>query len=149
LHLNKAMRNHYETEQDLNNEKYIAKVFESEWNCKFIKLNPTKYIVDYLIDYGDKYSWAEVKCANIYFGQYIFMISYKKIEAAKLLSETSGCDFFLIFKCKDAIAYHKWDFNKQYKFEYSGRTMTTRDDMDIEPVFRINPDDCKIIKHIF
>ena len=76
------------------------------------------------------------------------MISYKKIEAAKLLSETSGCDFFLIFK-KDAIAYHKWDFNKQYKFEYSGRTMTTRDDMDIEPVFRINPDDCKIIKHIF
>ena len=39
----------YESIKDLENEKYIANIFEKLWNCKFIKLNPTKWIVDFLI----------------------------------------------------------------------------------------------------
>lgn len=139
------MRPHYETQEDLSQEQQIAKIFEDLWDCEFIKLNPIKYKIDYLIKHQDRYAWAEIKRANINYGQYVFMISYKKIEAAKLLSETSGWDFFLIFRCNDCICYHKWDFNKQYKFEFSGRTMTTRDNQDIEPIFRIPPNECNII----
>ena len=79
------------------------------------------------------------------FGQYLFMISYKKIEAAKSLYETSGARSSC-YGCNDKLCYHLWDFDKQYEFEYSGRTVTTRDDQDIEPVFRIDPKDCKIVE---
>jgi len=138
----------YESIKDLENEKYIANIFEKLWNCKFIKLNPTKWIVDFLIQKENNYSWCEVKRFNHNFGKYVFMISYKKIEAAKILSETSGCKFIIIFNCNDCVCYHVWDFKKEYKFEYGGRTMTTRDSMDIEPVFRINPSDfIRIDKH--
>jgi hypothetical protein len=139
------MRPYYESKADLQNEKDIATYLEDKWSCNFIKLNPVKYKVDYLIKKNDVYTWCEIKKANINYGQYIFMISYKKIEAAKLLHDTSGCDFILIFNCNDKLCYHKWDFTKAYKFEFSGRTLTTRDDQDIEPIFRIPPEDCVII----
>lgn len=141
-------RTQYETKEDLNNESYIATVFEGLWNCKFIKLEPKKWKLDYLIKREDEYMWCEVKRFNHNFGKYTFMISYKKIEAARILHETSGCKFILIFNCNDIICYHVWDFNKKYKFEYGGRTMTTRDSQDVEPVFRINPEDCKRINHV-
>ena len=147
--ISEGMRTKYETQHDLDNEMQIAGYLEKEWGCEFIKLDPIKWKVDYLIksikDKG-KYAWCEIKRANINFGQYVFMISYKKIEAAKALYETSGQNFMLIFRCKDALCYHVWDFDKKYKFEYSGRTMTTRDSQDIEPVFRVDPNDCKIVE---
>ena len=142
------MRPKYEKEKDLQNEKNVAAYLEKLWTCEFIKLDPIKWKIDYLIKdlQRDTFCWAEVKKANINFGQYIFMISYKKIEAAKLLHDTSGYDFMLLFNCNDALCYHLWDFTKKYKFEYSGRTMTTRDSQDVEPVFRIEPSDCIILE---
>lgn len=142
-------RTTYESKRDLDNEQIIADFLEREWECEFIKLNPIKWKVDYLIrslKEKGKFAWCEIKRANINFGQYLFMISYKKIEAAKSLYETSGQKFMLIFRCNDKLCYHLWDFDKQYEFEYSGRTVTTRDDQDIEPVFRIDPKDCKIVE---
>ena len=143
------MRPKYEKPEDLQNEKDVASFLEKTWKCQFIKLDPIKWKVDYLIRHSleqDKYAWAEVKKANINLGQYKFMISYKKIEAAKLLHATSHYPFLLIFNCNDALCYHQWDFDKKYVFEYSGRTMTTRDSQDIEPVFRIDPKDCIIVE---
>ena len=142
------MRPKYETQKDLDNEKDIAGFLEKQWDCEFIKLDPIKWKVDYLIrdlTNEGKYAWCEIKRANINFGQYVFMISYKKIEAARALHKTSGHKFMLIFNCNDALCYHLWDFDKEYKFEYSGRTMTTRDMQDVEPVFRIDPRDCVIV----
>ena len=86
-----------------------------EESCEWIKM-------DFLIEKGDHYGWAELKCLNINYGQFPFMISYKKIEAAKQLYETSGKKFTLIFRCKDALCFHTWDFSKDYKFELGGRT---------------------------
>lgn len=135
----------YETQHDLNNEREIAEFLGKLWGCEFIKLEPVKWKVDYLIKGDGKFAWCEIKRANINFGQFVFMISYKKIEAARALVKTSGYKFMLIFRCKDALAYHIWDFDKEYKFEYSGRTKTARDSQDVEPVFRVKPSDCKIV----
>lgn len=136
----------YETQADLDNEAKVRKFLSSEWECRFIKLNPIKWKVDYLVQKGNKYSWAEVKCRNINYGDYPFMISYKKIEAAKLLHDTSKKKFNLIYKCNDLLCFHTWDFNKEYTFEYGGRTVSTRDPQDIEPVFLIDPKDCTIVE---
>ena len=140
----RIMRLRYETQQDLDNEEEVALFLSKKWKADFIKLEEKKWIVDFLIKKGDHYGWAELKCANINFGQYPFMISYKKIEAAKQLYETSGKKFTLIFRCKDALCYHNWDFSKKYKFELGGRKRATRDPEDIEPIFRIDPNDCTI-----
>ena len=142
----RIMRLRYETQQDLDNEEEVALFLSKKWKADFIKLEEKKWIVDFLIKKGDHYGWAELKCANINFGQYPFMISYKKIEAAKQLYETSGKKFTLIFRCKDALCYHNWDFSKKYKFELGGRTRATRDPEDIEPIFRIDPKDCTIVE---
>ena len=142
----RIMRLRYETQQDLDNEEEVALFLSKKWKADFIKLEEKKWIVDFLIKKGDHYGWAELKCANINFGQYPFMISYKKIEAAKQLYETSGKKFTLIFRCKDALCYHNWDFSKKYKFEVGGRTQATRDPEDIEPIFRIDPKDCTIVE---
>jgi len=142
-------RPRYETQEDLDNERAVARFLEDRWTCKFIKLNPIKWKVDFLVRSLkdlDKYSWAEVKCLNMNFGDFPFMISYKKIEAAKALHETSGHKFMLIFRCLDKLCYHAWDFSKQYKFEYSGRTVATRDGQDVEPIFRVYPEECKIVE---
>ena len=116
-----------------------------QWGCRFHKLNPIKWKIDYLIQCGDRYSWAELKCLNIRYGQYPFMISYKKI-AAKLLHDTSRRKFNLIFRCSDELCYHTWDFSKDYKFEWGGGTTATRDSQDIEPVFRVYPEQCKVVE---
>ena len=142
----RIMRPKYETQQDLDNEKEVCGFLSKVWNCVFHKLNPVKYKVDFLIEKGDHYGWAELKCLNINYGQFPFMISYKKIEAAKQLYETSGKKFTLIFRCKDALCFHTWDFSKKYKFELGGRTRATRDPEDIEPIFRIDPKDCTIVE---
>lgn len=139
-------RPRYETQQDLDNEKEVCGFLSKVWDCVFHKLNPVKYKVDFLIEKGDHYGWAELKCLNINYGQFPFMISYKKIEAAKQLYETSGKKFTLIFRCKDALCFHTWDFSKDYKFELGGRTRATRDSEDIEPIFRIDPKDCTIVE---
>ena len=140
------MRPHYETQADLDSEQKIADYLADFWSCRFIKLPAQKYKVDYLMERDEKYTWCEIKRAHINFGDYPFMISYKKIEAARLLALTSRCKFILVFKCKDVLCYHEWDFDAEYKFEYSGRTLTTRDVMAVEPVFRIDSENCKIIE---
>ena len=136
----------YETQADLDNEAKVRKFLSSEWECRFIKLNPIKWKVDFLVQRGNQYSWAELKCPKMNYGDYPFMISYKKIEAAKLLHDTSKKKFNLIYKCNDLLCFHTWDFNKEYPFEYGGRTVNTRDPQDIEPVFLIDPKDCTIVE---
>ena len=140
------IRARYESQTDLANERKVEAFLSKQWGCCFHKLNPIKWKIDYLIQSGDRYSWAELKCLNIRYGQYPFMISYKKIEAAKLLHDTSRRKFNLIFRCSDELCYHTWDFSKDYKFEWGGRTTATRDSQDIEPVFRVDPSDCKILE---
>jgi hypothetical protein len=140
------IRTRYESQTDLANERKVEAFLSKQWGCCFHKLNPIKWKIDYLIQCGDRYSWAELKCLNIRYGQYPFMISYKKIEAAKLLHDTSKRKFNLIFRCSDELCYHTWDFSKDYKFEWGGRTTATRDSQDIEPVFRVYPEQCKVVE---
>jgi len=143
------IRPRYETSEHLANEQRVADFLSEAWNCEFIKLNPVKWKVDFLIrslGVEEKFSWAEVKCLNMNFGRFPFMISYKKIEAAKQLHDTSGKKFLLIFRCLDDLCYHVWDFNREYKFEYSGRTTATRDSQDVEPILRVYPDQCVKVK---
>lgn len=139
-------RPRYETQRDLDNEQEIANYLSQAWQCQFIKLEPIKWKVDYLLIGQGRFAWLEIKTANIKFGQFTFMISYKKIEAARALAKTSGYNFILMFRCKDALVYHVWDFEKEYKFEFGGRTTNTRDSQDVEPVFRIDPKDCKKVE---
>ena len=140
------MRQQYETKEDLENEKQGALFLSKKWDSEFIKLKKIPWVLDFLIKKGDRYAWAEVKCLNMKFGRFPFMISQKKIMAARRLSMTSGKDFFLIFRCTDTLCYHKWDFSKDYKFEYGGRTTQTRDEEDIEPILRVYPEQCVKVK---
>lgn len=140
-------RPRYETQKDLDNEQEIANYLTQAWQCQFIKLEPFKWRVDFLlIGQANTFAWLEIKTANMRFGQWPFTIAFKKIEAARALAKTSGYKFILMFRCKDALVYHVWDFEKEYKFEFGGRTRNTRDSQDIEPVFRIDPKDCQKVE---
>jgi len=43
----------YETQADLDNEAKVRKFLSSEWECRFIKLNPVKWKVDFLVQKGN------------------------------------------------------------------------------------------------
>ena len=112
------IRTRYESQTDLANERKVEAFLSKQWGCRFHKLNPIKWKIDYLIQCGDRYSWAELKCLNIRYGQYPFMISYKKIEAAKLLHDTSRRKFNLIFRFNEwkcfSINYNPFLITRNY-----------------------------------
>ena len=99
----------FESENDRNNERMIAAILESEWDVRFRKL-PVHLRVDYAVLHKyteDVTGFAEFKRRTyVKFGDFANMrISLSKLQAAKLVMETTGKPFMLVIQFTDSIRY--------------------------------------------
>jgi hypothetical protein len=141
------MRTKYETEEDLKNEKLIMEsVLVSYKRLKqlhdvfYVKLNPYKYNLDYLLIDKNKngLGWIEVKKRNIMSFDYKeYTISLSKVLKGLELSKATKLPFYLVVNFKNGIYSCKVE-EHGFRVAYGGRTLTTRDSDDIEPVAKID-----------
>lgn len=140
LEKRKTRRPMYETEEDLENEASIAEMISHTFKVALDKM-PISYGLDFLVTKADKtIGVMEVKKRNLKHDAYpTFMIS--------LLKWNKGLQFHYLNKLRFSIAIMFTDGLYRYVFreedlkeiyiEFGGRTKTTRDSADIEPVIRI------------
>jgi hypothetical protein len=104
------LRQLYETESDLQNEKKVAEIICSAFGCSLIKL-PIKYGVDYMATVNHELDgWYEIKCRKNPSNTYSdFMISLGKWISGVQLSDHTKAPFYLVVSFTDRIVWHRYD----------------------------------------
>tara|TARA_Y100001973_G_C5209184_1_gene344073 strand:- start:5810 stop:6355 length:546 start_codon:yes stop_codon:yes gene_type:complete len=133
-----AMRfKQHETQQDLSNESGVAAVIERAWQCGMRKL-PKSYRLDFMAVRGDDAcAFVEVKCRRHQSDTYpTVMLSLSKVLQSNALTKATGCPCFFVARFTDGVYYYDLS-GKDYKTQWGGRTKSTRDARDIEPIVLI------------
>lgn len=135
----------YETADDRDRERFIAKKIERIFNRKAIKL-PKQYRLDYALMCDELITaWLEIKRRNIEFDQYPNVyLSLSKVMAAREFHGATGlpCVFFVQFN--DCLAHAQmYKFGRQITFK--GRT-DRGDWQDLEPIVLIPMREWKIVE---
>ena len=99
-------RKFYETQENLDNERRVADMLESKWNCKLKKVS-YKLMVDFAVCRNDEIkAWIEIKCRKISFGfKPQYMISMHKINFARQQAKQTGLPFTLVVEFRDGVYY--------------------------------------------
>lgn len=130
----------YETEADLENESDIAEKISHTFKVALDKM-PISYGLDFFVTKADKaIGVMEVKKRNIKHDAYpTFMISLLKWNKGLQFHYQNKLRFSIAIMFNDGLyryVFREEDLDKIY-FEFGGRTKTTRDSADLEPVVRI------------
>ena len=136
----KMSRPMYEQAMDLAREHEMMTHVSAKWGVQYYKL-PISYRMDFILMSAEyPKAFAECKHRNFKWGQYPdVMISLSKVQAADSLHRATGLKTMLIVRAIDTIYHvclnecmenHNW-------LRFGGRTVNTRDDGDVEPVYHI------------
>ena len=130
------MRPLYETNKQLEAEKNLAGQLEKSWVCQLHKM-PKTAPVDYVVTKdGVVRGFIEIKIRSNASTKYpTYMISQKKIDAAKKLFEASGLKTQLIVKWTDVVG--RVTLNEDYPTRMGGR-FDRNDKADVETVADID-----------
>lgn len=139
-------RPYYETEQDLQNERSIAKIIEEVHNCKLIKM-PIKLSLDFMaVRDGKAVAFIEARQRKNKMDKYpTYMISLYKVMMAKQLEATTGLPSLLAVQFSDKFAMIKLP-PENIETRIGGLT-SRGDPQDIEPVVHFNINQFKVVKH--
>jgi hypothetical protein len=139
-------RPYYETKQDLQNERNIAKIIEDVHNCKLIKM-PIKLSLDFMaVRDGKAVAFIEARHRKNKMDKYpTYMISLYKVMMAKQLEATTGLPSLLAVQFSDKFAMIKLP-PKNIETRIGGLT-SRGDPQDIEPVVHFNINQFKVVKH--
>jgi len=140
------MRERYESQSDLENERAVMERFAAHFNRDFKKMGPGFHLDYAIIERGGMKikGFAEIKCRNIQYGQYPdIMLSWHKLVAARSV----GVPVVLVVKWADALGWVVLSDQLWETLEWGGRTKDTRDDWDVEPVIKIRNELFKLIEH--
>ena len=132
----------YETKNDLENEKGIAKLVSEELDCTLVKL-PRKYQLDYGIvtvgEGGKKFitGMVEIKCRNIPKNKYdTYMISADKFMVGLQYMQQFNLTIKLVVSWTDGVGLYYFKKDDSYHIGFSGR-YDRGDSEDVEPVVYI------------
>jgi hypothetical protein len=143
------MRKQYETGLDRIRERAVADIVEGKWGCQMHKLNPHIYQIDYMgtTSAQELLFWAEVKYRNLDPDTApAVMISLHKIMKGNEIARETGTKFVLFIRFKyNTVMYHELKPCSEYRIDMGGRTLTTRDAGDIEPVLHIPMEQFKVL----
>ena len=137
------MRTQYETPQDKENERQVARWLEGRWSMRLWKL-PKSYGVDCAAFIGTRFqSLVEIKCRqNPKFKYDTYFISLDKIRIGLNWSYLTGKPFFLVVKWTDTepqiIKPDDYMTSPKFKITPGGR-VDTKDDEDVELVAHFDP----------
>ena len=132
-------RKFYETKENLDNERRVADILESKWNCKLKKVS-YKLMVDFAICVDELIKgWVEIKCRKIsYHYKPLYMISMHKINFARQQARETNTPFVLVVEFTNGIYY--WvDKGEKLILKWGGiNKKYVRDEQDREPCYYID-----------
>ena len=137
-------RPYYETQDDLNNEKQIAKVIESAYKCELYKM-PIKLSLDFMaMRNGKAVAFIEARNRNNEMTRYdTYMISMYKLMMASNLTQATKLPCFLVVQFTDKLAMTEFP-PKDFHVSVGGLT-SRGDPQDIEPMAHFNLDNFKVL----
>jgi hypothetical protein len=134
------MRKQYENVNTLKAESNFAKYIEQRWDCRMQKMHK-HHIIDFmLLRDGVARSWLEVKCLNRKRTDYPQVIlSLSKWKAGVEYYNKTELPFCFATRMLDGDFYYvyKPDMPKP-AITWGGRTKTTRDKYDVEPIVHLD-----------
>lgn len=132
-------RTQYENSESKHNENEFKKYIELRWSCNMVKMH-YHHIIDFmLLKNKVAKAWVEVKCLNRTYKQYPhFILSLSKYMKGVEYYRVTGLPFIFATRIKDGDYFYKYDESHiGFPIIYGGRTKTTRDKYDIEPIIQI------------
>ena len=130
----------YEQAIDLAREHDIMSFVSSKWGVQYYKL-PISYRLDFILMSAENpKAFVECKHRNFVWGKYPdVMISMSKVMAAEQMLQITGLQTMFVVRATDRIFYSQLNrcVDNLNWLKFGGRTATTRDDGDIEPVYHI------------
>jgi hypothetical protein len=132
------MRQTYETQTDLDNERAVADKIAAAWKTAAEKL-PAKMECDYMLtgNGGVGGAFIEIKCRKVASTAYpTYMLSLHKWMRLRWLMQSTGMPVFLVVSHTDGIRYLRIEADKHYDVTMGGRT-DRADGQDVEPVVKI------------
>lgn len=140
------MRELFETEEHLLNERKFAQKLQTAFNCKLVKLS-IKYHVDFFVERDNKLAgWLEVRCRNNSSTAYdSYMIGLDKWMNCLKLAEITNVPSVLAVRFTDCDKYVGINNKIDVRYSYGGRTVQKRDSQDAEPCVYIPMSEFKTI----
>ena len=137
-------RPYYETQDDLNNEKQIAKVIENVFKCELYKM-PIKLSLDFMaMRNGKAVSFIEVRQRKNDMTRYgTYMISLYKLMMANNLTQATKLPCFLAVQFTDKFAITKFP-PEDFYVNVEG-SVKRGDPQDIEPMAHFNIENFKVL----
>ena len=137
-------RPYYETKDDLNNEKQIAKVIENVFKCELYKM-PIKLSLDFMaMRNGKAVAFIEARQRKNEMTRYdTYMISMYKLMMARNLTQATKLPCYLAVQFTDKFAMTK--FPPEDFYVSVGGLTSRRDPQDIEPVAHFNIENFKVL----
>lgn len=136
----KPLRRVYETTDDLQAERDVARRLEFVWGVKLEKQSKLNEI-DFAIRRGKTISaWVEIKCRANNSDKYdTLMLSAHKWHNGLMIAKLSGLPYILVIRFNDCIKYLQCrpNYRPRVQYEWGGRTLQKRDSQDIEAVVQI------------
>lgn len=136
-------RKKYEKKQDRKNELDVITIFCKKYKLSFKKLSDEERI-DYALYRKNKLRmYVEIKCRNYVYDEWKYLIlSNHKWLAGKDLSKKHNVPFCVLYKFSDGKIFLCNSNNSHYQNppinKNGGRTVLTRDELDIEPVVELD-----------
>jgi len=137
-------RPYYETQDDLNNEKQIAKVIEDVFKCELYKM-PIKLSLDFMaMRDGKAVAFIEARQRkNEMTRYYTYMISLYKLMMARNLTQATKLPCFLAVQFTDKFAMAK--FPPEDFYVTVGGLTSRGDPQDIEPMAHFKIENFKVL----
>ena len=131
------MRQIYETQRDLDNEKSISGVIESVCNLSLKKMS-MKYFVDFIaLRNGKAVAVVEVKKRGNRHDAYpTLILSLAKYNRGVEFFKTNGLKFIFAVQFEDGCFFYEYEDADRFAVELGGR-FDRNDAEDIEPVIHI------------
>jgi hypothetical protein len=126
----------YESESDRKRERKVAEIVEQHFKCQLRKA-PALFAIDFVaVRNGKPVAWVEIKCRNYSMARIGqmggYLISIKKLIAAKQLFEITGLKLALIVAATDGVYCHLISDFTVKNLTIGGRT-DRGDTEDVEP----------------
>ena len=130
----------YEQAVDLAREHEMMRTVTDKWGVQYYKL-PMSYRLDFILMSAEKpKAFAECKHRNFTWGDYPdVMISLSKVQQADSLFRVTGLNTIFIVRANNRIFHTNLNncIAEPSWLRFGGRTVNTRDDGDVEPVYHI------------
>ena len=134
-------RERYETTQDLENERRAFEYLERKFGLSIRKLTDNERLDGEVKKDGRVVAWMEFKRRteplSHFEGYGDIYVAKQKYDAGVKLARDTGAEFWFVVRTADCLVRYTWREGDDFTVRYGGRTVQTRDKLDVEDMVHI------------